>query len=115
MQTSESSSNASDLIIKEMKERLTYLRELLPRVEKTKNVSGNLRVDRCKRSFQYYIITTPGDTKGTYLPRKDIRKANVEYAISLARVLGCSVEDIIDYTPTQDLRYAAISKGDNHD
>ena len=31
--------------------------------------------------------------------QKDIRKANVNYAISLARVLGCRVEDIVDYTP----------------
>ena len=31
--------------------------------------------------------------------QKDIRKANVDYALSLARVLGCRVEDIIDYTP----------------
>ena len=31
--------------------------------------------------------------------QKDIRKANVDYAISLARVLGCRVEDIVDYTP----------------
>ena len=47
--------------------------------------------------------------------QKDIRKANIDYALSLARVLGCSVEDIIDYTPKQDLRYTAISKGENHD
>ena len=32
--------------------------------------------------------------------QKDIRKANVDYAISLARVLGCRVEDIVDYTPS---------------
>ena len=101
MQTSESSSNASDLIIKEMKERLTYLRELLPRVEKTKNVSGNLRVDRCKRSFQYYIITTPGDTKGTYLPRKDIRKAKAiaqrDYNAAAATILKRDIATINNF------------------
>ena len=40
-----------------------------------KNTSGALRVQHHKKSFQYYIITTPGDTKGQYLPRKEIRKA----------------------------------------
>lgn len=29
--------------------------------------------------------------------QKDILKANVSYAVSLAHVLGCSVEDILDY------------------
>lgn len=40
-----------------------------------KNTSGALRVQHHKKSFQYYIITTPGDTNGKYLPRKEIRKA----------------------------------------
>lgn len=40
-----------------------------------KTTSGALRVQHHKKSFQYYIITTPGDTKGKYLPRKEIRKA----------------------------------------
>ena len=29
--------------------------------------------------------------------QKDILKANVEYVVSLAHVLGCSVEEILDY------------------
>lgn len=37
--------------------------------------SGALRAQPHKKSFQYYIITTPGDTKGKYLPRKEMRKA----------------------------------------
>ena len=40
-----------------------------------KNTSGTLRVQHHKKSFQYYIINTPGDTKGKYLPRKEMRKA----------------------------------------
>ncbi|WP_297698202.1 hypothetical protein [uncultured Fibrobacter sp.] len=34
-----------------------------------------LRVQPHKKSFQYYIVTQKGDTKGSYLPRKEIRKA----------------------------------------
>jgi len=29
--------------------------------------------------------------------QKDILKANVSYAVSLAHVLGCSVEEMLDY------------------
>lgn len=53
--------------------------------------SGNLRVQPHKKSFQYYIITALGDTKGTYLPRKDIRKARAiaqrDYNAAAAAIL----------------------------
>ena len=101
MQTPTSSNNVSDSIIEMAQERQAYLRELLPHVEKTKNVSGNLRVDRCKRSFQYYIITTPGDTKGTYLPRKDIRKAKAiaqrDYNMIAAGILKRDIATINNF------------------
>ena len=101
MQTPTSSYNVSDSIIEMAQERLAYLRELLPHVEKTKNVSGNLRVDKCKRSFQYYIITTPGDTKGTYLPRKDIRKAKAiaqrDYNAAAATILKRDIAAINNF------------------
>ena len=37
--------------------------------------NATLRVQPHKKSFQYYIISKPGDTKGSYLPRAQIRKA----------------------------------------
>ena len=49
--------------------------ENLTQIQKAKEPSGNLRIDRCKNSFQYYIVTNSGDTKGTYLRKKDLRKA----------------------------------------
>lgn len=55
--------------------RQAELKQLLSQFSKPKPIPGNLRIDRCNKSFQYYIVSEHGDTKGTYLPRKDIRKA----------------------------------------
>ena len=60
-----------EMLISRQEENLS----LLTQIGKTKNISGNLRVDKCRQSYQYYIVTQKGDTKGTYLPRKEIRKA----------------------------------------
>ena len=44
--------------------------------KKNKNpAEGNLRVLKHKLGYQYYIVTEKGDTKGTYLRRKDLRRA----------------------------------------
>ena len=64
-----------DALISLAQSRQTELQHLLSQVSKSKPISGNLRIDRCKNSFQYYIISERDDTKGTYLPRKEIRKA----------------------------------------
>ena len=55
--------------------RQAELPKLLSQFSKPKSVTGNLRINRCKNSFQYYIVTEHGDTKGKYIPRKEIRKA----------------------------------------
>lgn len=51
------------------------LQQLLSQFPKSKDVVGNLRIDRCRNSFQYYIVSEHGDTKGKYIPHKEIRKA----------------------------------------
>ena len=41
--------------------------------KKNKNpAEGNLRVLKHKLGYQYYVVTEKGDTKGTYLRRKDL-------------------------------------------
>lgn len=40
-----------------------------------KSPKESLRVQPHKKNFQYYIISKRGDTKGTYLPKKEMRKA----------------------------------------
>ena len=53
---------------------------------------GLLRAQPHKNSFQYYIISERGDTKGKYLPRKEIRKAAAiaqrDYNAAVARIIG---------------------------
>lgn len=76
MQTHFEDNNAlNDPLIEMLISRQEENLSLLTQIGKTKNISGNLRVDKCRQSYQYYIVTQKGDTKGTYLPRKEIRKA----------------------------------------
>lgn len=65
----------ADPLIAALQSHQNEICALQSQLDKIKNVSGNLRVDKCKNSFQYYIIKEIGDTKGTYLPKRDIRKA----------------------------------------
>ena len=53
----------------------TELQQLLSQFPKSKAIVGNLRIDRCRNSFQYYIVSERGDTKGKYISHKQIRKA----------------------------------------
>lgn len=63
--------------------------------------SGNLRVQRHKKSFQYYIITALGDTEGRYLPKKDIRKAKTivqrDYNAAAAAILKRDIATIDNF------------------
>ena len=78
MQTHFEDNNAlNDPLIEMLISRQEENLSLLTQIGKTKNISGNLRVDKCRQSYQYYIVTQKGDTKGTYLPRKELRKAKV--------------------------------------
>ena len=53
-----------------------YLKSLLGTIKYTaKHPKESLRVLTRKSSFQYYIINEKGDHNGTFIPRKDIRKA----------------------------------------
>lgn len=53
-----------------------YLKSLLGTIKCTaKHTKESLRVLTRKNSFQYYIINEKGDHNGTFIPRKDIRKA----------------------------------------
>lgn len=65
----------TDPLISELQKRKSQLQALLSHIPNSKTVNGNLRVDKCRRSYQYYIVTEKGDTKGTYLRRKDLRRA----------------------------------------
>ena len=67
--------NSLDSISSLLQSQQAQLQALLTQMPKVKAISGNLRIDRCKNSFQYYIVMERGDTKGKYLPRKEIRKA----------------------------------------
>lgn len=67
--------STSNPLIAALQSRQNEIHAMQSQIEKFKNVSGNLRVDKCKKAFQYYIVKERGDTKGTYLPKKDIRKA----------------------------------------
>ena len=53
---------------------------------------GSLRVQSHKNSFQYYLITERGDTKGKYIPRREQRKAAAiaqrDYNAAVAGVIG---------------------------
>lgn len=64
-----------DVLVRYARKKQTELERVLSKLTKPKPTSGNLRIDKCKNSYQYYIINNPGDTRGTYLPRKHIRKA----------------------------------------
>ena len=53
-----------------------YLKSLLGTIKYTaKHPKESLRVLTRKSSFQYYIRSEKGDQNGTFIPRKDIRKA----------------------------------------
>ena len=53
-----------------------YTKSLLGTIKyTTKHPKESLRVLTRKSSFQYYIINEKGDHNGTFIPRKDIRKA----------------------------------------
>ena len=53
---------------------------------------GTLRVLRHKKSFQYYLATECGDSNGTYLPRKELRRAAAiaqrDYNAAIAGVIA---------------------------
>lgn len=55
-----------------------YARDYLPQARETMGAMLDYAVWDCQR-------------------QKDILKANVSYVIALAHVLGCDVEDILDY------------------
>ena len=63
---------------------------------------GLLRAQPHKNSFQYYIISERGDTKGKYLPRKEIRKAAAiaqrDYNAAVARIIGRKITALDNLT-----------------
>lgn len=63
---------------------------------------SNLKIQRQRRGLSQHQLAEsagiPVRTLQQYEQRqKDILKANVSYVIALAHVLGCDVEDILDY------------------
>ena len=64
-----------DSLSRLLQSQRTQQQTLLTQMPKAKNIEGNLRIDCCKKSFQYYIISERGDTKGTYIRKRDLRKA----------------------------------------
>ena len=63
---------------------------------------SNLKLQRMKRGLSQQELAAaagvPVRTLQQYEQRqKDILKANVSYIVSLAHVIGCEVEDILDY------------------
>ncbi|MBR5413654.1 MAG: hypothetical protein IK114_11545 [Fibrobacter sp.] len=56
------------------REKLQSYLSSVKQAQKTQ-AKGNLKVLTKKNCFQYYIIKDVGDSNGTYLPKKDIRKA----------------------------------------
>lgn len=75
LKLTEEKSIDQDVLVRYARKKQTELERVLSKLTKPKPTSGNLRIDKCKNSYQYYIINNPGDTRGTYLPRKHIRKA----------------------------------------
>ncbi len=76
MQKTQTSHNTfTDPLIGELQKRKSQLQALLSHIPNSKPTNGNLRIDKCRQSYQYYVVTEKGDTKGTYLRRKDLRRA----------------------------------------
>ena len=87
---------------------------------KAKNIEGNLRIDCCKKSFQYYIISERGDTKGTYIRKRDLRKAAAiaqrDYNKAAADILNKQIavldRVLADYNPSElDEAYTQLHPG----
>ena len=81
---------------------------------------GLLRAQPHKNSFQYYIISERGDTKGKYLPRKEIRKARAiaqrDYNKAAADILKIEIAALTsllaDYRPNElDEAYTQLHPG----
>ena len=94
--------------------------ETLTQIQKAKEPSGNLRIDKCKNSIQYYIISKPGDTKGTYLRKKDLRKAkaiaqrdyNKVAAATLKKQIAAIDQFLADFSPAAlDAAYTELHPG----
>lgn len=75
---SSSLNQVTDPIISQLTAKQANLQEILKSIKLTKSSpKEKLRVLSKKNCFQYYIIKESGETNGTYLPRKDIRKASL--------------------------------------
>lgn len=64
-------------IIQQLSEKRSAIQEILKSIKSATKASPNekIRVLSRKNSFQYYLIKDSNDTNGTYLSRKEIRKA----------------------------------------
>ena len=98
----------------------TELQQLLSQFPKSKAIVGNLRIDRCRNSFQYYIVSERGDTKGKYISHKQIRKAAAiaqrDYNKATATILKKQIKAIDSflaiYTPNAiDDAYTKLHPG----
>lgn len=71
------SANTTDITLQLLSAKLAEIQEMLKSIKHTSKTSSKekLRVLSRKSNFQYYIIKEEGDTNGTYLPRKEIKKA----------------------------------------
>lgn len=69
--------NTTDIIHQQLSAKLGEIQEMLKSIKHISKISSKekLRVVSRKSNFQYYIIKEEGDTNGTYLPRKEIKKA----------------------------------------
>lgn len=75
---SSSLNQVTNPIISQLTAKQANLQEILKSIKLTKSSpKEKLRVLSKKNCFQYYIIKESGETNGTYLPRKDIRKASL--------------------------------------
>lgn len=86
-------------IISQLKAKQTALQEILKSIKLSKNSpKEKLRVLSKKNCFQYYIIKESGETNGTYLPHKEIRKAALiaqrDYNKAAASILKKQVKAI---------------------
>ena len=72
----------SEEIIIQLEHRKYCLNELIAKLEKSLESapSGNLRVSKSGKSFQYYLRENPKNKNGTYIP-----KAKIEIAKALAQ------------------------------
>lgn len=90
-------------------EQIQQLTALRAKLSKTKQPTGRLRVITNHGRPQYYLVTEKGSTNGTFLPRKEIRKAMAiaqrDYNKAAADILKIEIAALTsllaDYRPNE--------------